>query len=295
MVNLCKLAAPFVPVITEQIYQNIVRSVDKNAPISIHLCDYPVADESLIDETLNEGMQAVLDIVVLGRSTRNASNIKNRQPLSKIIVATAEKIELSNELVALIADELNVLSVEFKHDAKEYLNYELKPQLKVLGPKYGAKIGAIRNWLASCDACAVVDSVNKGETVKFDADGTEVELSKDDLLIAPISKEGFTAEGDGKYTVVLSTELNKELLELGLYREFVSKVQQTRKDNGYEVVDHIEIFVKASIETEAVLAKFAEEIARDTLADRLHFVNDTNELADVEINGEMIKLKLQKV
>ena len=294
LVNLCKLAAPFVPVITEQIYQNIVRSVDKNAPLSIHLCDYPVVDESLIDEKLNEGMQSVLDIVVLGRSTRNASNIKNRQPLSKIIVATADKVELSDELIALIEDELNVLSVEFKHDAKEYLNYDLKPQLKVLGPKYGSKIGLIRNWLANCDSCSVVDSVNKGETVKFDVDGTEVELSKDDILIAPISKEGFTAESDGKYTVVLSTELTKELLELGLYREFVSKVQQTRKDSGFEVVDHIEIFVKATTETESILAKFAEDIARDTLADKMHFVNEDDGLVDVDLNGEVVKMKIVK-
>ncbi len=295
LVNLIKLAAPFVPSITEQIYQNIVRSVDKNAPISVHLCDFPVADESLIDEKLNEGMEAVLDIVVLGRSTRNASNIKNRQPLSKVIVATAEKISLSDELVALIADELNILSVEFKHDAKEYLNYELKPQLKVLGPKYGAKIGVIRNWLATCDACSVVDAVNKGETVKFDADGTEVELAKDDLLISPISKEGFTAEGDGKYTVVLSTELTPKLLKLGLYREFVSKVQQTRKDNGFEVVDHIKIEVAASEETQKVLAEFEKDICKDTLADKFEFAKETSDFADVDLNGENIKLKLTKI
>ena len=294
LVGLCKLAAPFVPSITEQIYQNIVRSVDKSAPVSIHLCDYPVADESLIDEKLNEGMQTVLEIVVLGRSTRNASNIKNRQPLSKIIVATAEKIELSEELVALIEDELNVQEVEFKHDAKEYLNYELKPQLKVLGPKYGAKLGAIRNYLMSCDATAVVDAVNRGETVKFDADGTEVELAKEDLLISPISKEGFTSEGDGRITVVLSTELTPELLSLGLYREFVSKVQQTRKDMGFEVTDHIEIFVKASAETEKVIVHFAEEIAGDTLADKIELANDVNGLADVDLNGETIKLMLKK-
>ena len=294
LVGLAKLCAPFVPSITEQIYQNIVRSVDKDAPISVHLCDYPVADESLIDETLNLGMETVLDIVVLGRSTRNASNIKNRQPLSKIIVATADKIELSDELKDLIKDELNVQAVEFKHDAKEYLNYELKPQLKVLGPKYGSKLGAIRNYLSSCDACGVVDAVNKGETVKFDADGTEVELSKEDLLISPISKEGFTSESDGKFTVVLSTELTEELVNLGNVRELISKVQQTRKDNGYEVVDHIKIYVSGSDKFKALVEEFKTTICEDTLADSL-YVEEKAGAAVIDINGEEVKLLLEKV
>ena len=294
LVGLAKLCAPFVPSITEQIYQNIVRSVDKDAPISVHLCDYPVADESLIDETLNLGMETVLDIVVLGRSTRNASNIKNRQPLSKIIVATADKIELSDELKDLIKDELNVQAVEFKHDAKEYLNYELKPQLKVLGPKYGSKLGAIRNYLGTCDAIAVVDTVNKGETVKFDADGTEVELSKEDLLISPISKEGFTSESDGKFTVVLSTELTEELVNLGNIRELISKVQQTRKDNGYEVVDHIKIYVSGSDKFKALANSFKKDICEDTLADAL-YVEEMAGAVVIDINGEEVKLFLEKV
>ena len=293
LVGLCKLASPFVPAITEQIYQNVVRSVDENAPISIHLCDYPVCDESLIDETLNEGMERVLEVVVLGRATRNASNIKNRQPLSKIIVASAEKIELSDELKALIADELNVMEVEFKHDAKEYLNYELKPQLKILGPKYGPKIGAIRNYLANCDACAVVDTVNAGNTVKFEIDGTEIELAKEDLLISPISREGFTSESDGKVTVVLSTELTEELVNLGIVREFISKVQQTRKDTGFEVTDHIGIYVSASEELSKVLSTYTKEICNGTLADEL-VIEEADGAVDVDLNGENIKLKIVK-
>ena len=293
LVGLCKLASPFVPSITEQIYQNVVRSVDKNAPISIHLCGYPVADESLIDESLNEGMKKVLEIVFLGRATRNASNIKNRQPLSEIIVASAEKIELSDELKALIEDELNVINVEFKHDAKEYLNYELKPQLKILGPKYGAKLGAIRNYLSNCDACSVVDTVNAGGTVKFDADGTEIELSKEDLLISPISREGFTSESDGKVTVVLSTELTEELLNLGLVREFISKVQQTRKDTGFEVTDHILIKAFASEKTNEILSKYSKDICDGTLADDFEIV-EASDSANVDLNGENVKLKLVK-
>ncbi len=294
LVGLAKLCAPFVPSITEQIYQNLVRSVDKDAPISVHLCDYPVADENLIDDKLNLGMETVLDIVVLGRSTRNASNMKNRQPLSKIIVATAEKIELSDELKDLIKDELNVQAVEFKHDAKEYLNYELKPQLKVLGPKYGALIGQIRAYLAGCDATAVVDAVNRGETVKFDANGTTVELAKDDLLIAPISKEGFTSESDGRFTVVLSTELTEGLITLGNVREFISKVQQTRKDSGFEVTDHIAIYVKGSEKFDKMITDFSGVICGDTLADSLE-VKDHSKAMQVDINGEMVKLFLEKV
>ncbi len=294
LVELCKLAAPFVPLITEQIYQNIVRSVDESAPISLHLCDWPVADESMIDESLNEGMETVLDIVVLGRSTRNASGLKNRQPLSKIIVATAEKMSLSNELISLIEDELNVQAVEFVHDAKEYLNYDLKPQLKILGPKYGSKIGAIRNYLASCDAIQVVDTVNRGETFSFDVDGETVELSKEDLLISPISKEGFTSESDGKMTVVLSTELTPELVELGLVRELISKVQQTRKDTGFEVTNHIKIYVSASSEIEDVLKKYVDTICQDTLADGLYFEKN-KDAVQVDINGENVSIYLVKV
>lgn len=292
LVNLCKLASPFVPLISEQIYQNIVRSTEPDAPVSIHLTDYPVADESLIDEELNLGMETVLEIVVLGRSCRNASNIKNRQPLSKLIVCTAEKLNLSEELKDLVKDELNVMECEFKHDAKEYLSYELKPQLKVLGPKYGAKLGAIRNYLGTCDASLVVDKVNAGGTVVFDADGTEIELCKDDLLISPISKEGFVSESDGKVTVVLDTELSEELLELGLVREFISRVQQTRKDIGLEVTDHINIFVNASETTNAVLKKYESEIIGGTLANSLTVGENDGET--YELNGENVKLKLVK-
>ncbi|MBQ8451993.1 MAG: isoleucine--tRNA ligase [Clostridia bacterium] len=293
LVGLSKLAAPFVPAITEQIYQNVVRSVDKDAPVSVHLCDYPVADESLIDEELNRGMEEVLEIVVLGRSARNASGIKNRQPLSKIIVGAAEKMNLSTELVELIKDELNIQEVEFKHDTKEYLNYELKPQLKILGPKYGSKLGLIRNYLTSCDANEVVETVNRGETVKFDADGTNIELSKEDLLISPISKEGFTADSNGKVTVVLSTELTKELENLGLVREFISKVQQTRKDTGFEVTDHILIEAKADGETEKVLEEYAEMIKHDTLADSFKLCEDET-MIEIDLNGENVKLKITK-
>ena len=172
------------------------------------------------------------------------------------------------------------------------MSYELKPQLKVLGPKYGAKLGAIRNYLGTCDASLVVDKVNAGGTVVFDADGTEIELCKDDLLISPISKEGFVSESDGKVTVVLDTELSEELLELGLVREFISRVQQTRKDIGLEVTDHINIFVNASETTNAVLKKYESEIIGGTLANSLSVGENDGET--YELNGENVKLKLVK-
>lgn len=292
--GLCRLCAPFVPSITEQIYQNIVRNVDKTAPISVHLCDYPVADESLIDEKLNEGMQTVLNIVVLGRSARNASLIKNRQPLSKIVVATHQKVALTKELKALIADELNVRQIEFIHDATEYINYELKPQLKTLGPKYGKALGAIRAWLASANGVEVVEKVSNGGVVSFDANGVSVQLTKDDLLINPISKPGYVSEGDGTYTVILDTNLTPELLELGFVREFVSRVQQTRKDNGYEVTDHIVITSFSNEETNQVLKKFAKQICADTLADKL-VVEETENQTEFELNDKKVKLALAKV
>ncbi len=292
--GLCRLCAPFVPNITEQIYQNIVRSVDKNAPISVHLCDYPVADESLIDEKLNSGMQTVLDIVVLGRSTRNASNLKNRQPLSKIVVSSHKKVKLYSELENLIKDELNVQEVEWVHEIKEYLSYSLKPQLKTLGPKYGKLVGVIREYLASCDANKVVETVNGGNIVSFNANGTVVELGKDDLLISTVSREGYVSETDENYTVVLNTELTPELIELGVVREFISKVQQTRKDNGFEVTDHINISVYANDLINKTLNKYASTICDATLADGLVVEQNPNQ-KQVELNEENIGLLLTKV
>lgn len=292
--GLCRLCAPFIPNMTEQIYQNIVRSVDKSAPISVHLCDYPVADETLIDNKLSVGMQTVLEIVMLGRSTRNASNLKNRQPLSKIIVASHKKVGLSEELENLIKDELNIQKIEWVNDAGEYLSYSLKPQLKTLGPKYGKLLGNIREFLASCNSIEVVETVNSGKAISFDANGTEVTLSKDDLLISPISKEGYISEANENYTVVLDTTLTTELLELGLVREFVSKVQQTRKDNNFEVTDHIVISVEAKNQTKSILEKYSKTICDGTLCDKLVFESNPKQ-TKVELNDEFVNLLITKI
>ena len=293
LTNLSKLCAPFIPLMTEQIYQNLVRSVDETAPISIHLCDYPVCDESLIDETLNEGMKEVLEIVNLGRATRNLSNIKNRQPLSGIAVCSVEKINLSNELIDLIVDELNVQKVEFTHDTREFLNYEIKPQLKTLGPKYGKLIGKIREFLANCNAIELIDGVSNLNVAKYVIDGQEVEFSMQDLLITPVPKEGFISETNGEITVILSTVLTEELIELGLVREVISKIQQTRKDLGFEVTDHIEIYISSNEKIEEVLRKYASVICSDTLADSLT-IAPLSDWIEIVINDEIVKIKLIK-
>ena len=291
--GLTRLSAPFIPNMTEQIYQNIVRSVDKKAPVSVHLTDYPISDESLIDEKLNDGMQTVLKIVFLGRATRNGSNMKNRQPLSKIMVASHKKVNLTKELKDLITDELNVQNIEFVHDTTDYLNYELKPQLKTLGPKYGKLLGGIRQYLSSCNQNELVKKVNNGEIVSFDVNGSTVEITKDDLLISMVSKEGYVTESDGEFTVVLDTNLTPELIELGFVREFVSRVQQTRKDNGYEVVDHIKIYVYADDETNKVIEKYSKNICDDTLADAVVFKKDAGTV--VQVNEKSLNLLLEKV
>ncbi len=265
--GLAKLIAPFVPFISESIYQNIVRSVDKNAPESVHLCSYPVADEKLIDEKLNAGMKNVLDIVILGRACRSASQIKNRQPLSKVIVSFAGDVKLDKDLQELIKDELNVEGIEFNQDSTEYVAFELKPQLKTLGPKYGKRLGEIRNFFAECDTAAVVKKLKNGEKVEFDG----IELSLDDVLIVVKNKEGFVSESDGNVTVVLDVSLTEELKQKGLVREFISTIQQTRKDIGLEVTDHIKISVCGDEEITKVLQKFQNEIKAGTLCDEIDF------------------------
>ena len=292
LTGLVKVIAPFVPAIADEIYQNIVRSVDKNAPISVHLCDFPVADESLIDEKLNEGMENVLEVVVLGRSARNLSGIKNRQPLSELVIATNRKLALTDELVDLIKDELRVENVTIAEDASKYISYELKPQLKTLGPKYGPLLGGIRNHLTSCDANAVVDVVNAGKVYSFDINGTTVELSKDDLLIAPKSKEGFVADSNNGITVVLDTNLTEELIEKGFVRELISKIQNQRKDAGFEVVDHIEITFNANENLIRIIEKFAEEIKSGTLADSVTNAEPIGNVQVADINGEKVTIGL---
>ncbi len=267
LVGLSKLIAPFVPFIAEEIYQNLVRSLDKNAPESVHFASYPVADESMIDSTLNEGMNKVLDIVLLGRTSRSASGVKNRQPLSKVMICSADKIDLNEELANLVKEELNVLDIEFLHDADEYVSYELKPQLKTLGPKYGKNLGAIREFLAKTNANEAVRRVKGGEVLSFEANGQTIEIGESDLLIALKNKEGYASDSNGVITVVLDTTLNKHLVALGIVSEFVSKVQNLRKDSGLEVTNHIALCIDGDEALAKVVLDAKEEISKTVLAD----------------------------
>ena len=268
LVGLSKLLAPYLPFISEEIYQNLVRNLDKNAQESVHFCSFPVADEKMIDKTLNEGMEKVLDIVLLGRSCRAGSGVKNRQPLSKVMIASAKEFNLDNELISLIEDELNVEKVEFLTNADEYVSYELKPQLKTLGPKYGKFLGVIREHLAKANAVELVNKVRKGEIVKFNApDGSEIELTESDLLISLKNKEGFSSDSNGDLTVILDTALDQRLLEKGFIAEFVSKVQNLRKDSGLEVVNHIAVEVDGDERLVNILNANKESFTKTLLAD----------------------------
>ncbi len=240
LVTIAKISAPFTPFMSESIYGNLVPNFYKDAPISVHLCDFPKVDESAIDLELEKGMQNVLDIVVLGRACRNASNIKNRQPLQKIFVCS-DMENLTPELLEIAKDELNVKEVEYLKDTSRFVSYKLKPQLKTLGPKYGAKLGKLKQFLESCDANAVVATVKAGENYKADFEGDIFELTLEDLLISTESAEGFVSSSDKGITVVLDTTVTPELKAEGVERELISKIQSMRKDAGFEVVDRITV------------------------------------------------------
>ena len=283
LVSMSKLIAPFVPFLAEEIYQNLVRNLDKNAKESVHFCSYPIANEKLIDKSLNEGMDKVLEIVLLGRACRSGSNVKNRQPLSKVLVCTNKELNLENELKNLILDELNVENMEILLDADEFVSYELKPQLRTVGPKYGKALGAIKEYLASVNSVEAVNKVRKGETLDFVANEIEVSLGQDDLLINLKNKEGYSSETNGETTVVLDTNLTEELLEKGMIKEFVSKVQNLRKESGFEVTNHIRIYIDGNNELLSLLLKYSNQIMKGTLCDDVK--ENTNK---VDLDSKMI-------
>lgn len=287
--TLSKVIAPYVPFLAENMYQNLVANFDKNAPLSVHLCDFPVADESRIDPELESGMNDVLKTVVLGRAARNKANIKNRQPLKRLIYNG--KKELSLELKALVEDELNVKEVDISADSAKYISYELKPQLKTLGPKYGALLGKIRALLAE-KSDEIAATVKSGKTYVAELDGKTVELAEEDLLISVKNKEGFSSESDGETTVVLDTELNDELIYEGAEREIVSKIQTMRKEAGFEVVDHISVAFKAEGVAKSVFEKgtYKADVLCD--ADGSDFDGYTKEW---DINGDKVTISIKKI
>ena len=285
------ISAPFTPFMSETMYQNMVRTVDKSAPESIHLCDWPHKDESFIDPELEANMAAVLDIVVLGRSARNAANIKNRQPVASMYV---QGKALPDMYVSIIADELNVKEVRFVDDASSFISYRVKPQLKTLGPRYGKLLPKINQYLAGEGVGnAVVAAHNRGESYNFDIDGTEISLAAEDVLVSTEENAGFVTVTEHDLSVVLDTNLTPELIEEGFVREIVSKVQTMRKEAGFEVTDHIVLSHHGNSRIESIFAKHGAEIAADTLADSIK-LGSTGYVKDWEINGESVTLGVEK-
>ena len=292
LITLSKIAAPMIPFMTEEIYQNLVRSVDKNAPESIHLTDFPTVNEEFIDKELEISMDEVLDIVVLGRAARNSANIKNRQPIGNMYVK-AETV-LDPFYVEIIEDELNVKAVEFKDDVEEFVSYSFKPQLKTVGPKYGKLLGKIKEALASLDGHAAMKSLNDTGSVDFEFDGEKVSLGREDLLIETAKNDDFVTEADNKTTVVLDIRLSEELIEEGFVRELISKVQTMRKEAGFEVVDHIVLSQSGNERIAEIIRKNETVIKNDTLADEIVYNNVDGYTKDWNLNGENTSLGVSK-
>ena len=292
LVTLAKVIAPFVPFIAEDIYQNLVCSVDKSAPESIHLTRFPTADERLIDEELNRQMAALLDIVSLGRACRNASSLKVRQPLKAMYVKGAK---LESAYTALAADELNVKDVVFTDDARAFTTYNLKPQMRTLGPKYGKLLGKIGAWLKQADGNAVVDTFNDGKTLAFTIDDTEIVLEKDDVLTEAVQKEGFAAQMDGELTVVLDCNLTPDLIDEGYQREVISKLQTMRKEADFDVTDRILVCYQADAKLSAAIESGKEFIMQSVLAKELQASLDENyKTQEWDINGKTAVLGIKK-
>ena len=292
LVTLSKVIAPFVPFIAETIYQNLVVTFDKKAPESVHLCDFPVADKALIDIDLEKDMSFAISSVELGRAARNASNMKNRQPLSNIYIKADIKLK-DNGMLDIIAKELNIKKAQIVENNSSFVGYEIKPQLKTIGPKYGKLLGGIKAYLASCDSDKVVSDVENGTHIAV-IDGNNVEFAKEDLLISTTSKAGMFSESDKGITVTIDTNLTDELIREGVARELVSKIQTMRKEAGFEVTDHINIGYVASGLAEKVLAKDSSILA-DVLADSIVNKEIKGYTKDWNINGDNVTLYIAKV
>ena len=294
LVTLSRLLAPYVPFMAESIYQNLVKSVDKNAPESVHLTTFPVCDESMIDVKLEKDMEKLMDVVVLGRSARNSANIKNRQPLSQLFIVSDGE-EFSKELTDILADELNVKQVKYAKDASAFAGYELKPQMRTVGPKYGALLGKIKVFLTECNADEVVNTVRSGKAYVTEIDGKTVELTEADLLISSKNRDGFETVSDKGVTVALDTSLDQDLIEEGIAREIVSKVQTMRKESDFNVTDHITLQFVAKGKAKDVFVKRGKEIMADTLCDSIEEGSEGQVSKVWDINGEEVTISLTQV
>ena len=285
LVTVAKVAAPMIPFMTEDIYQNLVRSLDKEAPESIHLCDFPVANEAHIDKDLEAKMEEVLKVVVLSRAARNTANIKNRQPIGRMFVKAETALPAFYQ--EIIQDELNVKKVEFTDDVRAFTSYSFKPQLRTVGRKYGKYVNEIKEILAGLDGNQAMDTLNETDLLSFETqDGTKVELAKEDLLIDMAQVPGFVSEGDNFVTVVLDTNLTPELIEEGFVREIISKIQTMRKEAGFEVMNHINVFQDGNDKLAEILKKHTEEIKKEVLADNILIGTMSGYTKEWDINGE---------
>ena len=293
LVTICKAAAPMIPFMTEDIYQNLVRSNDANAPESIHLCDFSVVNKDHIDKKLEEDMEDVLDAVVMGRACRNEAAIKNRQPISRMYIKS--DFTLSEFYQEIIEDELNVKEVVFTDDVRDFTSYTFKPQLRTVGPKYGKQLGGIQKHLAALDGNAAMDELNADGALKFDVDGVAVELTKDDLLIDMAQKEGYVSQEDNRMTVVLDTNLTPELVEEGFVYEIISKIQTMRKESGFEVTDHIRVSINGNDKLSEIAQKNKEAISGKVLADELTSGAEYGVSKEWNINGENAVIAVERV
>ena len=299
LVTIAKTAAPMIPFMTEDIYQNLVRSVDKDAPESIHLCDFPTVNEAWIDKDLEADMKELLEIVVLGRACRNTANIKNRQPIGTMYVKAEKK--MSEFYTDIIADELNVKEVKFADDVESFISYSFKPQLRTVGPKYGKLLGGIRQALTDINGTAAMNELRTNGVLKLDINGNNVELTEEDLLIETAQTEGYVSESDGETSVVLDTNLTPELIEEGFVREIISKIQTMRKEAGFEVMDQITIYHKSDEKVSGIFEQYGDTIKSDVLgvnvvADAAGAFADEPEVYSKEwnINGEHVLLGVKK-
>ena len=293
LVTIAKTAAPMIPFMTEDIYQNLVRSVDKDAPESIHLCDFPTVNEAWIDKDLEVDMKELLEIVVLGRACRNTANIKNRQPIGTMYVKAEKK--MSEFYTDIIADELNVKEVKFADDVESFISYSFKPQLRTVGPKYGKLLGGIRQALTDINGTAAMNELRTNGVLKLDINGNDVELTEEDLLIETAQTEGYVSESDGETSVVLDTNLTPELIEEGFVREIISKIQTMRKEAGFEVMDKIVVYAHGNDKIQDVMKAHEDEIKSEVLADEMVLGETDGYVKEWNINKEAVTMGVKKL
>jgi len=293
LVTIAKAAAPMIPFMTEDIYRNLVCSIDKSAPESIHLCDFPEVNEAWIDTKLEEDMENVLKAVVMGRACRNTANIKNRQPIGNMFIKAP--FTLDEFYQEIIREELNVKNVVFTDDVREFTSYTFKPQLRTVGPKYGKQLGGIQKTLASIDGNSAMDELKANGFIAFDVDGVEVKLAEEDLLIDIAKKEGYVTEADNVATVVLDTNLTEELIEEGFVYEVISKIQTMRKDSDFEVMDHIKVSVNGNDKVAAIVQKNEASIGTKVLADGFVYGSDVANAKEWNVNGENVTIGVEKI